>query len=77
MLNAINNGNLSLNKFNKVVGGKMSFDFKILTDEVVDSDLFADKTHEKSADTLFKVIGASDKSITIGLEGAWGQVSQQ
>lgn len=72
MLNAINNGNLSLNKFNKVVGGKMSFDFKILTDEVVDSDLFADKTHEKSADTLFKVIGASDKSITIGLEGAWG-----
>ncbi|ENX09175.1 P-loop NTPase fold protein [Acinetobacter courvalinii] len=50
----------------------MSFDFKILTDEVVESDLFADKTHEKSADTLSKVINASDTSITIGLEGAWG-----
>lgn len=50
----------------------MSFDFKILTDEVVESDLFADKTHEKSADTLSKVISASDTSITIGLEGAWG-----
>ncbi|WP_436898455.1 P-loop NTPase fold protein [Acinetobacter gyllenbergii] len=50
----------------------MSFDFKILTDEVVESDLFTDKTHEKSADTLSKVISASDTSITIGLEGAWG-----
>jgi Cdc6-like AAA superfamily ATPase len=50
----------------------MSFDFKILTDEVVEVDLFADKTHEKTTDTLFKVISASEKNITIGLEGAWG-----
>lgn len=50
----------------------MNFDFKILTDEVSRDDLFTDKTHEKSADTLFKVISASEKNITIGLEGAWG-----
>ncbi|CAM2983997.1 P-loop NTPase fold protein [Acinetobacter celticus] len=50
----------------------MSFDFKVLTDEVAENDLFTDKTHEKSAETLFKVIKSTDKNITVGLEGAWG-----
>lgn len=50
----------------------MAFEFRILTDDVVTNDLFKDKTHKNSADTLHKVIESTDKNITVGLEGAWG-----
>ena len=47
----------------------MAFEFRILTDDVVTNDLFKDKTHKNSADTLHKVIESTDKNITVGLKG--------
>ncbi|WP_406661508.1 P-loop NTPase fold protein [Methanolobus sp. ZRKC3] len=46
--------------------------FKLLTDEITDTDFFEDKTHENVAETLYKLIDDNDNGFTIGLEGSWG-----
>ena len=48
------------------------YSFKLLEEEPVDSDLFEDRTHERIADSLFKLITTEKKGISIGLEGPWG-----
>lgn len=49
-----------------------SYDFNILHEKVSDTDLFEDKTHEKVASNLNKVIRSEQSAVTIGLEGGWG-----
>ena len=51
---------------------KQSYTFNILHEEVSDGDFFEDKTHEGVTDTLLKLIEASNKGITVGIEGGWG-----
>ena len=47
--------------------------FKILEEKTISDDQFKEKTHEKVAETLFKLITKnSAKGLTIGLEGSWG-----
>lgn len=46
--------------------------FNLLEEEVVDSDLFKEKTHDRIADTIAHLICSKKSSITIGLEGSWG-----
>jgi len=55
---------------NKQFGTKYSF--KLLREEAVDTDVLEDNTHEKIADSLFKLIKSEEKGISIGLEGPWG-----
>ena len=49
-----------------------SYDFNILHEAVAIDDQFPDKTHEKVASALFRLMQTSDHGITIGLEGGWG-----
>ena len=49
-----------------------SYTFKILQERVSDNDDFEDKTHEKVASNIHRVIESSTPAITIGLEGGWG-----
>lgn len=51
---------------------KYDYSFKVLHEQISDSDLFEDQTHESVANTLFTLIETADKGITIGLEGSWG-----
>lgn len=46
--------------------------FNILRDEVEETDLFNDKTHNNIADSIAELIKTKDGGITIGLEGSWG-----
>lgn len=46
--------------------------FKLLHDKAVAEDTFEEKTHSRISSSLFKLIKAEDKGITIGLEGGWG-----
>jgi len=49
------------------------YEFNLLNDEAATEDFFTDKTHEKIADTLCKIISnESSNGVTIGLEGPWG-----
>ena len=48
------------------------YDYEILNEEVSTEDLFEDKTHEKIALSLSKLVDNEKKGITIGLEGPWG-----
>jgi energy-coupling factor transporter ATP-binding protein EcfA2 len=58
------------NTENEYADGK--FSFKLLTDEVAVEDEFADKTHQRIAETLKQVIEENDDGVTIALEGSWG-----
>ncbi|MCX2793848.1 KAP family NTPase [Microbulbifer thermotolerans] len=49
-----------------------SYDFSILHEKVSENDAFKDKTHEKAALNIHKVIESSQSAVTIGLEGGWG-----
>jgi len=51
---------------------KNQYTFKLLREESVDNDLFKDKTHEKIAKSILKLITTEEKGISIGLEGPWG-----
>jgi len=51
---------------------KHEYDFDLLHDEATNLDIFEDKTHEKIADTLKRIIKKEPKGLTIGLEGGWG-----
>lgn len=48
------------------------YTFKFLREESVDNDLFEDKTHERIAKSILKLILSEEKSVSIGLEGPWG-----
>jgi hypothetical protein len=51
----------------------MSFEYKILTDDVAEKDFTSDQTHEKIAQQLFDLIMAEeDQGYPIGIEGRWG-----
>ena len=49
-----------------------AYKFKILHERASDNDDFEDKTHEKVASNIHRVIESSTPAITIGLEGGWG-----
>ena len=49
-----------------------AYNFKILHERASDNDDFEDKTHEKVASNIHRVIESSTPAITIGLEGGWG-----
>ncbi|MCC1498190.1 P-loop NTPase fold protein [Alcanivorax sp. 1008] len=49
-----------------------SYTFEILHERVSDNDDFEDKTHEKVASNIHRIIESSTPAITIGLEGGWG-----
>lgn len=49
-----------------------TYDFKVLHEQIADNDLFEDKTHERLAISLDRLIRNEDQGITIGLEGSWG-----
>ncbi|WP_338353188.1 P-loop NTPase fold protein [Thalassolituus oleivorans] len=49
-----------------------SYSFRILNERASDVDVFDDKTHEKAALNLHRVIESSPSAVTIGLEGGWG-----
>ena len=49
-----------------------SYTFKILQERVSDNDDFEEKTHEKVASNIHRIIESSTPAITIGLEGGWG-----
>ena len=52
---------------------KRVYTFNLLKDEAVNIDTFADKTHERIAETLHKIISNDNSDgVTIGLEGPWG-----
>jgi hypothetical protein len=51
---------------------KHDYSFNVLQEQVASEDLFEDKTHEKVADTLNRLITNTEKGLTIGLEGGWG-----
>ena len=57
---------------NSVDNEKRQYSFKLLREESIDKDLFEDKTHERIADSLLKLITTEKKGISIGLEGPWG-----
>lgn len=48
------------------------YEFKLLREKSSDQDLLEDKTHERIANTLYRVIQGGGDGITIGLEGGWG-----
>lgn len=52
--------------------GAMGYGFSILSEDVADSDLLEDKTHERVSENLCKIINSSPKGVTVGLEGRWG-----
>ena len=52
--------------------GMSAYKFKILHERASDNDDFEDKTHEKVASNIHRVIESSTPAITIGLEGGWG-----
>lgn len=54
------------------IKNQSGYSFQILQEEASDLDLFADKTHEEVKNTIFNLIEASEKGVTIGLEGSWG-----
>jgi hypothetical protein len=51
---------------------KHDYSFSVLQEQVATEDLFEDKTHEKVAKTLNKLISNTEQGLTIGLEGGWG-----
>jgi len=51
---------------------KNRYAFKLLREESVDNDLLEDKTHEKIAESILKLITNEERGISIGLEGSWG-----
>src|SRR5574344_1185 len=51
----------------------MSYNYKILVDDVAEEDLSASKTHEKIADDIYHlIINETENGYPIGLEGDWG-----
>lgn len=48
------------------------YSFHVLHEQVAKTDLFEDKTHEKVATTLNKLMTQEECGLTIGLEGSWG-----
>lgn len=54
-----------------------SYTFKILQERVSDNDDFEEKTHEKVASNIHRIIESSTPAITIGLEGGWGSGKSQ
>ena len=48
------------------------YSFHVLHEQVAKTDLFEDKTHEKVATTLNKLMTQEEYGLTIGLEGSWG-----
>jgi len=46
--------------------------FSLLREDLEVDDLLEDKTHEKLADTIIKIIKNEKSGATIGLEGPWG-----
>lgn len=48
------------------------YSFHVLHEQVAKTDLFEDKTHEKVAMTLNKLMTQEKYGLTIGLEGSWG-----
>lgn len=48
------------------------FSFKILHEEVGDTDAFDNGTHKRISETLFNLVTTQEKAATIGLEGEWG-----
>jgi len=51
---------------------EIQYTFKFLREESVDNDLFEDKTHERIAESILKLILSEEKGVSIGLEGPWG-----
>jgi hypothetical protein len=51
---------------------KNEFKFHVLQEQVGTKDLFEEKTHERVACTLEKLICSNEQGLTIGLEGGWG-----
>jgi len=52
--------------------GLKEYSFKLLPEEILDTDLFEDNTHERIADSLYKLITTEKQGISVGLEGSWG-----
>lgn len=48
------------------------FSFKILHEEVGDTDAFDNGTHKRISETFFNLVTTQEKAATIGLEGEWG-----
>lgn len=51
---------------------KHDYKFEVLQEQVATKDLFEEKTHERVASTLDKLVRTTDQGLTIGLEGSWG-----
>lgn len=51
---------------------KYDYSFDVLLEKVSDEDLFEDKTHERVATTLNKLMTNTESGLTVGLEGSWG-----
>jgi putative protein kinase ArgK-like GTPase of G3E family len=49
-----------------------NYDFTLLREEAVEADSFEDRTHDKIAETLCKLIKTEKGGVTVGLEGTWG-----
>ena len=53
-------------------GIKYDYSFDVLLEKVSEEDLFEDKTHERVATTLNRLMTSTESGLTIGLEGSWG-----
>lgn len=51
---------------------EFDYSFNVLQEKVAPTDLFEDKTHERAAETIYRLIGTNHNAVTVGLEGSWG-----